>query len=95
MHNTPLMLLLGWLGVSSLIALLLFGLDKFCAGRLDNRRISETHLCLIGAAGGWPGGLLGMLVFRHKTSKLTFQIKYALAFVVWAAWVYWAWKRWA
>jgi uncharacterized membrane protein YsdA (DUF1294 family) len=29
-----------------------------------------------------------MLLFRHKTAKLSFKLKYALAFVVWAGLVY-------
>jgi uncharacterized membrane protein YsdA (DUF1294 family) len=29
-----------------------------------------------------------MLLFRHKTAKLSFKLKYALAFVVWAGLIY-------
>ena len=73
-----------WLAVTSFIAFLLFGYDKWKAGQSGQGRVSEFLLVLVGALGGWPGGLLGMLVFRHKTSKLSFQFKYALAFLVWA-----------
>ena len=45
----------------------------------------------INAMGGWPGALLGMLAFRHKTKKVSFQIKFAFMFVVWAALVYACW----
>lgn len=86
-------LLLGWLAFASLLAFLMFAWDKARAGRPGLRRISEFHLVLIGAAGGWPGGLLGMLLLRHKTAKLSFQLKYAAAFVVWGAWIYMAWAR--
>jgi uncharacterized membrane protein YsdA (DUF1294 family) len=77
-------LVLGWVCVSSTIAFLLFGYDKLRSGRSGRSRVSEFHLLAIGAVGGWPGGLLGMLIFRHKTSKLSFKIKYAVCFVAWA-----------
>ena len=48
---------------------------------------------MLGALGGWPGGLLGMMVFRHKTAKWTFKFKYALAMIPFAAEV-WAWFHW-
>jgi len=55
--------------------------------------VSEFSLVLLGALGGWPGGLLGMIVFRHKTAKLTFKLKYALALIPFAVEV-WAWLHW-
>lgn len=67
---------LAWLGLCSALAFLLFGWDKFQAGRAG-RRVPEAQLALLGAVGGWPGGLLGMLAFRHKTAKGSFLLKYA------------------
>ena len=29
-----------------------------------------------------------MLLFRHKTAKLSFRLKYALAFVLWVGLIY-------
>ena len=81
-------LVLGWVCISSGLAFLLFGADKLRSGRPGRSRVSEFHLLAIGALGGWPGGLLGMLAFRHKTAKLSFKLKYALAFVIWAVLVY-------
>lgn len=72
----------------SCVALLLFGIDKFQARR-GGRRVPEIHLCLIGALGGWPGGLLAMLLFRHKTAKGSFIAKFSVAFVIWAAGLAW------
>lgn len=77
--------LAGWVGVMSLWAFGLFGYDKAVAGRAGVRRVSEWNLCLVSALGGWPGGLLGLLLLRHKSAKAAFQLKFALAFVVWAA----------
>ena len=74
-----------WIAVTSAWAFLLFGFDKWRAGRAGNRRVAESSLCLVSALGGWPGGLLGIIVFRHKSSKLSFLFKFSLALVVWAA----------
>jgi uncharacterized membrane protein YsdA (DUF1294 family) len=73
-----------WLGAASAWTFILFGLDKWQAGR-NGGRIAEATLCWCSALGGWPGGLLGMLVFRHKSAKGSFQWKFAAAFLVWAA----------
>ncbi len=84
-----------WLVLTNVAAFLLFAWDKFKSGGPGRNRISEFNLAAIGALGGWPGGLLAMLLFRHKTAKLSFQLKYALAFLVWAALIYaaLAWLR--
>ena len=87
-------LILVWLCCSSALAFTLFGIDKFLSGRSGQRRVSEFHLVLVAALGGWIGGLLGMLVFRHKTAKSSFKLKYAGAFVVFAGLVYGAVCRW-
>ena len=81
-----------WLAVLGVATFLVFGFDKWRAGHAG-RRVPEMFLVLLGALGGWPGGLLGMIVFRHKTAKWSFQFKYALALIPFAAGV-WAWLRW-
>jgi len=81
-------LLFGWLALTSFIAFILFGYDKYRAGQTGPGRVSEFTLILVGAVGGWRGRLLGMLVFRHKTAKLSFQLKNGLAFLVWAGLLY-------
>lgn len=86
-------LLLAWLGVMSVWAFLLFGFDKWRAGRSGGRRISEFSLCLVSALGGWPGGFLGIVLFRHKSAKPSFLFKFAGAFAVWAGLVWLAWKQ--
>jgi uncharacterized membrane protein YsdA (DUF1294 family) len=84
--------LLAWVGITSAWAFLLFGFDKWRAGRTDRRRVAESSLCLVSALGGWLGGLLGMVVFRHKTSKPSFLFKFILALVVWITLVAGTWK---
>lgn len=81
-----------WFGFWNVLAFLTFGYDKWRAGR-SGHRVSEFTLTLLGAIGGWPGGLLGMNLFRHKTVKWTFQLKYALALIPFAAEV-WSWLYW-
>ena len=81
-----------WFAAFSAVTFLTFGFDKWRASRSGNR-ISEFSLAMLGALGGWLGGLMGMLVFRHKTAKWTFKLKYALALIPFAAEV-WAWRHW-
>jgi uncharacterized membrane protein YsdA (DUF1294 family) len=82
-----------WFTVFNAAAFIAFGVDKWRASR-SKRRVSEFSLALLGALGGWPGGSLGMNVFRHKTAKLTFKLKYALALIPFAAeiWAYLHWR---
>lgn len=81
-----------WFAAFSAATFLAFGFDKWRAGRAG-QRVSEFTLALLGALGGWPGGLVGMMLFRHKTAKWTFKFKYALALIPFAAEV-WAWLHW-
>jgi len=83
---------LAWFSGWSAVAFLAFGYDKWRAGR-PGQRTPEATLALLGAIGGWPGGLIAMTVFRHKTAKWTFKLKYALALLPFAAEV-WAWLHW-
>jgi uncharacterized membrane protein YsdA (DUF1294 family) len=78
--------------VASIVTFLVFGFDKWRAGG-GRRRVSEFTLVSLAALGGWPGGLLGMNVFRHKTAKWTFKLKFAFALVPFGAEV-WAWQHW-
>lgn len=59
-------------GVASVACFAGYGLDKMAASQ-KQWRVSETILLLIGLVGGWPGGILGQEVFRHKTQKKTFR----------------------
>ena len=83
--------LLLWMLAASAGAFVGFGFDKWRAGR-GGRRVAEATLLGISALGGWPGGLLGIVVFRHKSAKTSFQLKFAAAFFVWAGLGYVAWR---
>ena len=60
-------------GILSIVTFVLYGYDKGAA-RHGNRRISELTLHLLALCGGWPGGLAGQLLFRHKTRKSSFLL---------------------
>ncbi|MCG9791942.1 DUF1294 domain-containing protein [Flavobacterium algicola] len=51
------------------------GYDKFLARR-RKRRIPEKTLLSIAAFGGSIGSGIGMLIFRHKTSKRSYLLKF-------------------
>ena len=82
-------LLLIWLGTMSLLALLLFLWDKMMA-KLGRSRIPEAALLGVSLCGGAFGGLLGMLLFRHKIRKPPFPILVPLFSLLQAALLCWA-----
>ena len=73
--------LLVWLGVLSVLTLLLFGWDKLMA-KLGRRRIPEASLLLACLAGGAAGGLVGMALFRHKIRKPRFRLCVPLCLIL-------------
>ncbi|MFI5337222.1 MAG: DUF1294 domain-containing protein [Opitutales bacterium] len=77
--------LLGWVLVTSLWTFGMFGYDKWRAAHAGGRRVAESTLLLSSLLGGWPGGLLGMLVFRHKSAKPAFLLPFAVTVLVWLA----------
>jgi uncharacterized membrane protein YsdA (DUF1294 family) len=58
------------------IAFILAGYDKYLAIN-HKRRISENTLFGLAAIGGPVGLLLAMIIFRHKTSKPSFILKFS------------------
>ena len=76
------MVLFYWILAVSLIAFVLFGIDKEKAAR-RKWRVPEKTLFLFAALGGAPGALLGMLVFRHKTKHLAFTVGIPAILLLW------------
>nr|WP_315247965.1 DUF1294 domain-containing protein [uncultured Flavobacterium sp.] len=60
------------------------GYDKYQA-RKNKRRIPENALFSLAFFGGSIGLLLAMLLFRHKTSKSSFIVKFAMILAIQAA----------
>jgi uncharacterized membrane protein YsdA (DUF1294 family) len=81
-----------WFVAMNVCSFTAFGFDKWRA-TASGRRIPETTLALLGAFGGWPAAVIGMKLFRHKTAKWTFKLKYGLALLPFAAEI-WAWCHW-
>ena len=77
----PLDLLWTYLLLVGALGLVLTGFDKLSA-KIDSERVPELWFVLISLAGGFPGVVLGMLVFHHKISKRSFQLKIGAAAVV-------------
>jgi len=82
-----------WFDAFSAVTFIAFGFDKWKAFR-SGQRVSEFALMMLAAFGGWIGGFIGMIVFRHKTAKWTFKFKYASALIPFAAaaWVWWRYR---
>ncbi len=59
--------------VMSLVTLVMFWRDKRAAQK-GNWRTPEKTLLLLAMLGGWPGALLAMKHFRHKTKTLKFTL---------------------
>ena len=60
-------------GAASFVALVAYAVDKRRAER-GGWRVKESTLHWIELGGGWPGALLAMKLFRHKTRKFSFLL---------------------
>jgi uncharacterized membrane protein YsdA (DUF1294 family)/cold shock CspA family protein len=61
--------------VMSVITFLMYRSDK-SAARKKRWRTQEKSLLVCGLIGGWPGALIAQQVFRHKSSKIGFQVMF-------------------
>lgn len=73
-------LLLYFLIVNS-FTFLVAGYDKYLAVK-NKRRIPEKTLFRLGIFGGSVGLLFAMVIFRHKTSKPSFIVKFCGIFLI-------------
>ena len=60
---------------------LITGYDKYLAIK-NKRRIPEKMLFALCLFGGSAGLLLAMLIFKHKTSKSSFIMKFSAIFLI-------------
>ena len=65
----------------NILVFIFAGYDKYQA-RKNNRRVPEKTLFLMALTGGSPGLLTAMLLFRHKTSKTSFIVKFAVILLI-------------
>ncbi len=75
----------------NVLTVLIYALDKSAAQGGAQRRTPESHLHLLGLAGGWPGAWFAQQLLRHKTAKVPFRRMYrvtvalnCVALLVWA-----------
>ena len=59
----------------SLVTLIAYAIDKDAAVR-GKRRIPEKFLHALEFFCGWPGAWLAQRLFRHKSSKKSYQVLY-------------------
>ena len=85
---------LSWLVAITLVTFLAYGYDKLVAGS-GRARVPEAVLLALTFAGGTLGALLGRSLFRHKTRKTGFRIRFWLVVAVQVALLvaYFAWLR--
>ena len=73
------------------VTFLTYGLDKLLA-RKGTLRVPERVLLGLAFAGGAPAAWLAMVLFRHKTVKTSFRVKFWLLFwlelLLAAGWIY-------
>jgi len=72
---------IGLYAFMSLMAIAMYARDK-SAARDRTRRTPENTLHLVAVFGGWPGALVAQDLFRHKSSKASFQVVFWLTVVV-------------
>ncbi|WP_200918435.1 DUF1294 domain-containing protein [Leifsonia sp. Leaf264] len=67
--------------VASALEFVLYGVDKRAAVA-GARRIPEATLHLVALLGGWPGAVVAQSVFRHKTRKASFRLRFWVTVMV-------------
>ena len=67
--------------ISSIITAILFAMDKQLA-ITRSHRIPEKSLFLASILFGWPGAIIAMKLFRHKTAKISFIVGMGFAITI-------------
>lgn len=70
-----------YLVIINLISFSIMGLDKRRA-KEKKYRISENILIVLSLIGGAIGSLIGMIIFKHKTSKKKFYIGIPIIYII-------------
>ena len=82
--------------VMSLVSFVMYGWDKRAAAK-GSWRTSEKTLLLIDLAFGWPGGLAGQRVFKHKRRKTSYMLRFwgivVLHVIFWGIVLWWRFIR--
>ena len=77
--------------INSLITFIIYGYDKKAA-TAGKWRISEWAIHLMELIGGWPGGLIGQPIFKHKINwGKEFRFKFVSLMIRIVHLAYWVW----
>jgi uncharacterized membrane protein YsdA (DUF1294 family) len=71
---------LSWVLSITVVTFLTYGYDKAVAGS-GRTRVPEAVLLTLALVGGTVGAIAGMLIFRHKTAKWSFILKFVAVLV--------------
>lgn len=89
----PIIAYLAVTAVMGIVTFIVFGIDKLMSKtkvdlgiiRITPIRIPEKTLINLSLLGGSVGGILGMLIFRHKIRKDKFRFGVPAALLLWIA----------
>ena len=77
---------LGWVALvylaASVVAYVMYAVDKSAAQRRGQRRIPERTLLMMAVVGGWPGSIVAQQTLRHKTQKVSFRRAFWMMVVI-------------
>lgn len=76
---------------ASAASVVLYAMDK-SAARRGRWRTAESTLHLLSVIGGWPGALIAQRLFRHKSSKPSFQAAFLFTVFLNCALLWWVWS---
>ena len=78
--GTQLLLPLAYLEISVLCALAYW--HDMAAAQSNQWRVPEATLLMLGLFGGWPGAIVAQKTLRHKTSKVSFRVRFCATVVL-------------
>lgn len=76
----------------NVFTLTLFGYDKDMAEK-NKQRVAEKTLLIFTFLGGTLGALIAMRMYKHKTNKASFQLKFLLTVIAQVFVYYFTFKR--
>ena len=80
--------LLGGFGIAGLVCFIAYGYDKLRA-KVGGNRVSEKALLMLSLLGPL-GAVLGVFVFKHKSSKLSYKLRLIPVLIV--SFGIWGWS---
>lgn len=79
--NNQELIFIWYLLIINIISFFTFGIDKSKSEK-DKWRIKESTMIILSVFGGSSGGIIGMIIFKHKTNKKKFYIGIPVIFLI-------------